>query len=129
MARESRCKRLFILPLTTAISGAMLSCSSDLVRETQASADTKVCVDDSGRRVPNADCDNPNGSHHHWYYINGGGYVPHPRFPVRGGSYEPASTSRSYSSAPETSPANPVTRGGFGQSAEAHGASGDGAGE
>ena len=80
-------------------------------------------------RVPNADCDNPADRYHHWYYINGGGYVPHTGSPAHGGSYQPASRSNTYSSAPESTAAGEVSRGGFGGTAEGHGGSGGGEGE
>ena len=50
----------FILPLTTAVSAAMLAspgCSS-ASREWQTSANNGVCVDGSGKRIPEDQCHN-----------------------------------------------------------------------
>jgi len=88
VARQSRRAKLCVLPLTTAISTAMLSCSSN-PREWRTNADIKICVDDLDKRVPDGDCSNPGDQHHRWYYINEGGYVPYPGYPVRSGSYQP----------------------------------------
>jgi hypothetical protein len=51
VARQSRRAKLFVLPLTTAISSAMLSCSSN-PREWRTNADIKICVDDLDKRSP-----------------------------------------------------------------------------
>lgn len=136
MARQSRRAKLFVLPLTTAISTAMLSCSSN-PREWRTNADIKICVDDLDKRVPDGDCSNPGDQHHRWYYINEGGYVPYPGYPVRSGSYQPNSAGGSYGpsaggsdvATPQSTRAGAITRGGFGESAEGHAAFGGVAGE
>lgn len=127
----------FNLPLTTAISAAMLAstgCSSD--KEWQTSANTKVCVDGAGKRVPEDQCNNtpPNGGvPYRWYYISRGGYVPEYYGGVSGGSYTPAASSESYAPAPAAAPAGAVTRGGFGSfgggEGGGHGGGGEGGGE
>jgi hypothetical protein len=66
----------FALPLATAISAAMLAsfgCSSD--KESQASNNTKVCVDASGNRIPDDKCSNQSStgvSPYRWYFISQG---------------------------------------------------------
>jgi hypothetical protein len=126
----------FSLPLTTAISAAMLAsagCSSD--EQWQASENTKVCVDVSGNRVPEDQCRNrPLGgiSPFRWYYISRGGYVPSYYGTPTGGSYVPAASAESYAPAPAAAPAGAVTRGGFGDFGAVDGgghAGGGGAGE
>jgi hypothetical protein len=122
--------RRFALPLTTAISAAMLAstgCGSD--KEWQTDSDTRVCVDNSGQRIPEDQCRNRPAteiSPYRWYYISRGGYVPTYYGPVSGGSFAPAGPSESYYAAPATAPAGAVTRGGFGSFGEG---SGDGGGE
>ena len=111
----------FNLPLTTAISAAMLAsagCSSD--KEWQASENTKVCVDGAGNRVPEDQCKNQS-SPFRWYYISRGGYVPGYYGGVSGGSYVPAASENSYAPAPAEAPAGAVTRGGFGSFGEGGG--------
>jgi hypothetical protein len=121
----------FNLPLTTAISAAILAstaCHSG--REWQTDANTRVCVDKSGARVADDQCRSHTGSGVSpfvWYYIARGGYVPYYNRPVTGGSYQPASSPETYTSAPATAPAGAITRGGFGSIGEGH--AGGGAGE
>ena len=94
---------------------ASAGCSSD--KEWQTSANTKVCVDGAGNRVPEDQCRNPpsnGGVPFRWYYISGGGYVPGYYGGVSGGSYVPAASADSYAPAPAEAPAGAVTRGGFG---------------
>jgi hypothetical protein len=125
----------FILPLTTAISAAMLAstgCGSG--NEWQTSANTRVCVDSSGKRIPEDQCHNQPAtgiSPFRWYYINQGGYVPTYYNPVAGGSYEPTAPADSYYPAPATAPEGAITRGGFGGfgDGEGHAGGGEGAGE
>jgi hypothetical protein len=107
------------LPLTTAVSAAMLAssaCSTD--REWQVDNNTKVCVDNSGNRVADDQCFSQ--SSYHWYYISRGGYVPRAGSPVSGGSWVPVGSSNGYGSAPESAPAGAITRGGFGGIGEGH---------
>jgi hypothetical protein len=130
----------FNLPLTTAISAAILGvasgasagCSSD--KEWQINNDTKVCVDKSGNRVTEDRCNNAGGSGYfpyRWYYISRGGYVPYYNYPAAGGSYSPAAPASSYVPAPVAAPEGAVTRGGFGSIGGGHsgGGGGDAAGE
>jgi hypothetical protein len=124
----------FTLPLTTAISAAMLAsggCSSD--KEWQTSNNVKVCVDDSGNRIPDDQCRNQPStgiSPYRWYYISRGGYVPYYGGAVGGGSYFPAGTDSDYAPAPAAAPEGAITRGGFGSGGEGHAAGGEaGAGE
>lgn len=122
----------FNLPLTTAISAAMLAssaCSDE--REWQTSNNTRVCVDNSGHRIPDAQCFNQQSnpiSPYRWYYISHGGYVPIYGGFAGGGSYMPID-SGSYVSAPASAPVGAVTRGGFGSIGGGAGAAGEGAGE
>lgn len=111
----------FNLPLTTAISAAMLAsagCSSD--REWQINNDTKLCADQAGNRVTEDKCNNQpvsgvsGFSPYRWYYISRGGYVPYYNYPVGGGSYAPSGPANSYLPAPVAAPEGAVTRGGFG---------------
>jgi len=119
----------FVLPLTTAISAAMLAsvgCSSD--KEWQTSNNAKVCVDDSGNRIPDDRCRNQPStgiSLFRWYYISRGGYVPYFGGAVGGGSYFPGTTEGEYAPAPASAPAGAITRGGFGSFAGGHAAGGD----
>lgn len=121
----------FSLPLTTAISAAMLAsagCSSD--KEWQASENTRVCVDASGNRMPEDQCRNqPSGGAFRWYYISRGGYVPGYYGGVSGGSYSPAASAESYAPAPAEAPAGAITRGGFGSIGDGGHAGGGDAGE
>ena len=120
----------FILPLTTAISAAMLACSArNSADEWQAGSNTRVCTDDWGNRVADDNCTNAVHPHFNWYYISRGGYVPQGGGTVSGGSYVPSGSAESYGTAPLTVPPGAVVRGGFGASAEAHGGFGEGAGE
>jgi hypothetical protein len=126
----------FTLPLTTAISAAMLatvSCGPD--REWQINNNTKVCVDQDGNRIPEDKCANHTGggtgmgtgiSPYRWYYISRGGYVPIYSYPVSGGSYEPTEAPGNYSPAPAVAPEGAITRGGFGGIGEGHGGGGGG---
>ena len=107
----------FHLPLTAAISAAILAASGcNRERDWQASSDTRVCVDDSGKRVPDERCRpvSPGPMPYRWYYIARGGYIPwfgHPAGAPAAGSYR---------SAPGAVPAGAVTRGGFGGIGEGH---------
>jgi hypothetical protein len=119
----------FNLPLTTAISAAMLAsagCSSD--REWQIDKNTRVCTDASGNRVPDDQCRNQTSDGYRWYYISRGGYVPIYNGAVGGGSYQPAASPDSYASAPADAPAGAITRGGFGGAGEGHAGGGEGGG-
>jgi len=121
----------FTLPLTTAISAAMLACAGcSSGREWQTSSNTRVCVDSSGNRVPEDQChnDQPFNSPYRWYYISQGGYVPTYYGPVSGGAYFPSSASSDYSTAPASAPAGAITRGGFGSIGEGHASGGGGEG-
>ncbi len=122
----------FNLPLTTAISAAMLACAGcSHDRDWQTSDNTRVCVDQSGNRVRDDECYRRTGvgiSPFLWYYIARGGYVPSYGGRVAGGAYQPATSPESYHSAPATAPAGAVTRGGFGSIGAGHGG-GEGAGE
>ena len=119
----------FNLPLTTAISAAILAttaCSNS--RDWQIDNDTRVCVNDNGDRVDEGNCNRNNGagwSPYRWYYISRGGYVPYYGNTVSGGSYFPSTTSTGYASAPAEPPPGAVTRAGFGS----HGGGGEGGGE
>jgi len=125
----------FTLPLTTAISAAMLASSGCRASgDWQADNNTKVCVDQSGKRMPEDQCMNQpaNGvSPYRWYYIARGGYVPAYYSPASGGSYAPSAPSDSYAPAPSEAPPGAITRGGFGGVGEGHagGGEGEGAGE
>src|SRR5438034_792641 len=89
----------FNLPLTTAISAAMLACAGcSSGKEWQTSSNTKVCVDSSGNRVPED----------RWYYIARGGYIPAYYGPVSGGGYFPAGNSSGYTTAPASAPVGPL---------------------
>jgi hypothetical protein len=122
----------FILPLTTAVSAAMLAataCGPD--REWQISNDTRVCVDQNGNRIYEDKCSNqtsPGIWPYRWYYISRGGYVPVYNYPVSGGSYDPTAPPETYQSAPAIAPEGAITRGGFGSFGGGHGGEG-GAGE
>lgn len=122
----------FNLPLTTAISAAILACSGcSSEKEWQINNDTKLCVDQNGNRVTEDRCNNPGGSGfwpYRWYYISRGGYVPYYNYPVNGGSYTPSAPASSYLPAPVSAPAGAVTRGGFGGIGEGHGGGGGGEG-
>jgi hypothetical protein len=115
-----RLMKRFILPLTTAISAAMLasvSCGPD--REWQINNNTKVCVDQNGNRIPEDKCgDQPSGTGtgapYRWYYVSRGGYVPIYNYPVSGGSYEPSEDPTAYVPAPAVAPEGAIMRGGFG---------------
>jgi len=105
----------FHLPLTAAISAAILATAGcNRERDWQASSDTRVCVDDSGKRVADDRCGavSPGLMPYHWYYIARGGYIPWFGHSVGGGSF--VSGGGSYTSAPSSAPAGAVTRGGFG---------------
>ena len=123
----------FHLPLTTAISAAILAssgCSSG--NEWQTSENTKVCVDNEGKRVADDRCYTGTGySGYRWYYISRGGYIPYYGYSAGGGSWSPDSTaSGSYNVAPSSPPAGAVTRGGFGSIGGGGSAGGgEGAGE
>jgi hypothetical protein len=128
----------FTLPLTTAISAAILastSCGNSSDGEWKTSANTRVCVDQSGKRMPEDQCVNQPSTTippYRWYYISRDGYVPTYNGPVSGGSYYPTVSPDSYSPAPSTARAGAITRGGFGGSAEGgegHAGGGEGAGE
>jgi hypothetical protein len=117
----------FNLPLTTAISAAILAttaCSNS--RDWQTSNDTKVCIDDNSNRVDEGNCNNRTGPYR-WYYISRGGYIPYYGNWVSGGSYFPSTTSTGYATAPAEPPPGAVTRAGFGSHGGGEG--GDGAGE
>lgn len=118
----------FNLPLTTAISAAILAttaCSNS--RDWQTSNDTKVCIDDNSNRVDEGNCNTHTGLYR-WYYISRGGYVPYYGNMVSEGSYFPATTATGYATAPAEPPPGAVTRGGFGHAGGGE-AGGDGAGE
>jgi hypothetical protein len=123
----------FNLPLTTAISAAMLAsagCSSD--RDWQTNSDTKLCVDQSGKRMTEDKCEQqPSGGGYmpyRWYYISRGGYIPYYNNPVDGGSYTPSAPVSSYLPAPVSAPEGAVTRGGFGGLSSGHGGEAGGEG-
>jgi hypothetical protein len=105
----------FHLPLTAAISAAILAASGcNRERDWQASSDTRVCVDSSGKGVDDDRCrtGSPGIIPFHWYYIARGGYIPWFGHAVSGGSFVPGAGA--YRSAPGSAPAGAVTRGGFG---------------
>ncbi len=122
----------FHLPLTTAISAAILACTgcgNARDKEWQTSDNTRICTDQSGKRVPDDQCyshSGPGVSPFLWYYIARGGYVPYYGHPVTGGAYRPAAPPESYHSAPAAAPAGAITRGGFGSIGEGgHGGGGE----
>ena len=123
----------FNLPLTTAISAAILAstgCSSN--KEWQTSSNNRICVDQSGKRIPEDQCKNQPStgiSPYRWYYISRGGYIPSYYYPASGGSYQPSESPASYAPAPAEAPAGAVTRGGFGGIGEGHAGGGEGGGE
>jgi hypothetical protein len=116
----------FNLPLTTAISAAILATTACGQRDWQTGNDAKVCIDDNANRIGESNCNTPNGPYR-WYYISRGGYIPYYGNMVTGGSYFPSTTSTGYATAPAEPPPGAVTRAGFGS----HGGEGggDGAGE
>lgn len=123
----------FNLPITTAISAAMLACAACGNREWQTSDNVRVCVDSAGNRIPEDRCysqpyDGYGYSPYRWYYISRGGYVPYYNYPVSGGSWTP-SPAGGYQSAPAAAPAGAVTRGGFGGIGADHAGGGEGGGE
>lgn len=118
----------FNLPLTTAISAAILATTACGQRDWQIDNDTKVCVDDNSNRVDDVHCAQPITGPYRWYYISRGGYVPYYGYRVGGGSYFPSTTSTGYTTAPAEPPPGAVTRGGFGGHAGGEGG-GEGAGE
>ncbi len=94
------------------------------------SAPTQVCVDAEDRRVADENCPSPNGSHPVFVrYLPSGGTVPEIGGEVRGADTErvPGETYESPSAA--FSRPGATERGGFGETAEAHGAFGEGGDE
>ena len=112
--------RIFQLPLTTAVSAAMLALAgcNDGVTVNQS---TQYCVGQENVRVDDSFCTpaNNRGGFYRWYYVSGGGRVPYVGGHAGGGRYVPSSGS-SYSSAPAS--ASGTVRGGFGASAGEGGA-------
>lgn len=123
------------LALTTAMAATLTSlsaCSGGGDWEgSYADNDTRVCVDEAGRRVDDGQCNNHirGGGYHGWYYVNRGSRLPYygdsvndPKLgikgsqtPVAGKSYfnAPAHTNLTRSAA--------MARGGFGSSGRSFG--------
>lgn len=129
------------LKITTALAATLLAAGCQ--REDDgwtADRDTAVCVDHSGKRVPDAQCPRTayaghgGGSPFLWYYLGRNSTVPYYGDPVRGGSF----TSRPgipYFRAPAEvamTRTAAISRGGFGSSEHGGGEGGGhggGAGE
>lgn len=131
------------LKITTALAVTLLAAGCQ--REDNgwsADRDTAVCVDRSGKRVPDAQCPPRTYASYHggggnaflWYYLGRNSTVPYYGDSVRGGSFtgRPGAT---YAAAPAEvamTRAAAISRGGFGSSAHGGGEGGGhggGAGE
>ena len=116
-----------------AASAATLAACDQQPDHWVAQQDTQICVDKSGERVPDADCQNYHpgggavGNAFLWYYLGRSSAVPYYGERVSGGSFTrtagatyfhaPVSTAMTRSAA--------VARGGFGSSARSFGGFGE----
>lgn len=123
------------LALTTAMAATLTSlsaCSSGNEWEgSYADNDTRVCVDEAGRRVDDSQCRSHirGGGYHGWYYINRGARLPYygdsvkdPKMGIRGSATPIAG--RSYVDAPahtNLTRSAAMSRGGFGSSGRSFG--------
>jgi len=122
------------LNLTLVAASAMTLAACDQQPDQwTAQQDTQICVDKSGNRVPDADCQNYHpgggavGNAFLWYYLGRSSAVPYYGERVSGGSFTrtagatyfhaPVSTAMTRSAA--------VARGGFGSSARSFGGFGE----
>ncbi|MGC1301677.1 MAG: hypothetical protein WA840_04810 [Caulobacteraceae bacterium] len=111
------------LTVALAVAGAVSGC--DQHKDWQASAGpVRVCVDQQGRRVPEADCPQTHTTGAHispflWYYLGAlsrGGSVPAYGGLATGGSFQPR-PGVAYGPVP----AGGIARGGFGGTAHSFG--------
>ena len=119
------------LTLVAASAVTLAGCDQHQPDHWIAQQDTAVCVDHSGSRVPDADCESYHGggasSAFLWYYLGRRSAVPYYGERVSGGSFTrtagatyfhaPVSTAMTRSAA--------VARGGFGSSARSFGGFGE----
>jgi hypothetical protein len=123
------------LALTTAMAATLTSlsaCSSGNDWDgSYADNDTRVCVDESGKRVDDSQCNNRihGGGYHGWFYVNRGSRMPYYGDSVNDsklgiqGSKTPV-TGKSYASAPahtNLTRSAAMSRGGFGSSSRSFG--------
>ncbi|MBA4162278.1 MAG: hypothetical protein C0515_09435 [Novosphingobium sp.] len=123
------------LALTTAMAATLTSlsaCSSGNDWEgSYADNDTRVCVDEAGRRVDDSQCRSyiRGGGYYGWYYVNRGSRLPYYGDSVRDtklgikGSPAPVA-GRSYADAPShtnLTRSAAMSRGGFGSSSRSFG--------
>ncbi len=112
----------FGLSLTLIAAAAATGCDRrQPASEWSASGPTRLCVDATGRRLPDADCERTyaHGGGYAFYYLGRGGLIPPEGGLVRGGGYT-AAPGVAYGRAAaftEFSPSAGVARGGFGGSA------------
>lgn len=126
------------LTLTSAMATTLLAlpaCSSndEWDDQTYASSDTAVCVDQSGNRVPDEQCDSGRshvyGGYHSWYYFGRSAPIPYygesvrdPRYAAHASNTPRAGTT--YAKAPASSNMTrsaAVSRGGMGSSGHSYG--------
>jgi len=120
------------LTLVAASAVTLAACDQHQPDQWIAQQDTAVCVDRSGNRVPDADCQNYHpgagvGTAFLWYYLGRSSAVPYYGERVAGGSFTrtagatyfhaPVSTAMTRSAA--------VARGGFGSRARSFGGFGE----
>lgn len=123
------------IALTTAMAATLTSLAGCSRQpdwdDNYAGNDTRVCVDEAGRRVADVSCNTPirGGGYHGWYYVNRGSRLPYygdsvtdPALGIKGSRTPTAGIN--YASAPEH--ANMTrsaarARGGFGSSGRAFG--------
>ena len=98
-----------------------------------AQQDTQICVDHSGNRVPDADCQNYHpvgsgvGNAFLWYYLGRSSAVPYYGERVSGGSFTRTAGATYFHAPVRTAMTRSaaVARGGFGSSAHAFGGFGE----
>ncbi|WP_375383022.1 hypothetical protein [uncultured Sphingomonas sp.] len=125
------------LKITTALAATLLAAGCQ--RQDNgwtADRDTAICVDRSGKRVPDAQCPRTAEAGHGggvspflWYYLGRSSVVPYYGDPVRGGSFT-GRAGTSYGRAPAEvamTRSAAISRGGFGSSAQG-GEGGEGGG-
>lgn len=127
-------KQLFITPAMAATLVSISACSSgdDWSEGVVADRDTRVCVDQNGKRIDDDRCDTRSGgyirgSNVAWYYLGRHSRVPYIGDSVKNGRYagsyapDPAKTYARAPSASNITRSAAVSRGGFGSSSRSFG--------
>lgn len=128
-------KKKIDLTLTAALASIlMLSACSQENDDWTAQKDTAVCVDKSGQRVPDSNCDGRESANSGsfgggsnpflWYYLGRNSAIPAYGEAATGGSFT-RTASATYFHAPVSTRVSAseagISRGGFGSSASSHG--------